>query len=106
MRARSFAANWKPAFGGITLVLSTVLVVSGAASSSIAPICAARDLDVITLIEQHGTAEDVAPERLAKAAMAVFAAREACEAGRTEKAVALYDDITGSLGSLMSQRVR
>lgn len=106
MRAQSFAANWKPALGGVTLVLSAVLVAWGAASSSIAPLCAARDLDVITLIEQHGIAEDIAPDRLAKASMAMLAAREVCEAGRTEKAVALYDDIIGSLDSMVSQRVR
>ena len=51
-------------------------------------------------------AQDIAPERLANAAMAVFAAREACDAGRTEKAIALYDGITGSLGAKVSQRVQ
>lgn len=106
MRTRSIAVNWKSALGGPTLATSAVLVAFGAASSSIAPVCAARDLDVITLIEQHGMAEDVAPDRLAHAAMAMFAARQACEVGRTEKAVALYDGIIGSLGAMVSQRAR
>jgi len=105
MRAQSIVRNWKSALGGVTLALSAALTAWGAASS-IAPVCAARDLDVITSIEQHGMAQDVAPDRLAHAAMAVFAAREACEAGRTEKAVALYDGIIGSLGSIVSQRGR
>jgi hypothetical protein len=38
--------------------------------------------------------------------MAMFAARQACEVGRTEKAVALYDGIIGSLGAMVSQRAR
>jgi hypothetical protein len=91
------------ALAGITLVLSAFPVVASAEPST-SPLCAARDLQVITLIEEHGGADDMAPERLAKAAMSMMLAREVCDAGRTQEALAVYDSIIGSLGAMVSQR--
>lgn len=43
-------------------------------------LCPARDVEVIILIEDHGAANDVAPERLAKAALTQIDARSAVSA--------------------------
>jgi len=69
-------------------------------------ICAARDVEVITLIEDHGNANDIASERLAAAGQTWMHARIACSAGRVEEGVALYDEIVRSLGPMLSRRTQ
>jgi hypothetical protein len=66
-------------------------------------LCPARDVEVIILIEDHGAANDVAPERLAKAALTQIDARDACSKGRVTEGIALYDEILRSLGPILSQ---
>ncbi|NVO17271.1 MAG: hypothetical protein HXX10_24865 [Rhodoplanes sp.] len=63
---------------------------------TIAPECAAKELRVITWIEQHGEAGDVPSGRLAEAAFAMFEARAACRAGRVAEGLAGYDRILRS----------
>jgi hypothetical protein len=55
--------------------------------------CAMRDVEMITLIEQHGAAQDVPGDKLAEAFFVVMAARNTCAAGREREALALYDSI-------------
>jgi hypothetical protein len=79
-----------------------VAVAAGAAradwqSGSFAAICAAKEIKVITLIEDHGAAADLASDRLGDAGLAMLRARLACYEGRVAEAVALYDGIL-SLG--------
>jgi hypothetical protein len=93
----------RAALAGIAVAVSAFPVFA-AADPATSPLCAARDLEVITLIEEHGRADDMAPERLAKAAMSMMLAREVCDAGRTQEALAVYDSIIGSLGPMLSQR--
>jgi len=69
-----------------------------------APECAARDLEVVILIEQRGQGEDVASERVAHAAMTMMVAREVCAAGRVDEALAVYDSIIAALRPMLSQR--
>jgi hypothetical protein len=69
-------------------------------SPIIPPICATEEAVVITLIEDHGMADDVAPEKLTAAFEAMLDARAACYAGQTERAVAQYDAILDNLGRL------
>jgi hypothetical protein len=57
------------------------------------PICAVADLRLITLIEAHGEAEDVAAEILAQAFFTVMEARKACNQGQVEAAIQLYESI-------------
>lgn len=64
--------------------------------------CATRDIQTIILIEDHGEAKDVVPERLAKAGLMQMEARLACTAGRHADGVALYDEIIGALGPMKS----
>ena len=69
-------------------------------------LCAARDVEVVILIEDHGAANDVAPERLYKAGLAQMDARAACSKGRVAEGIALYDEIIGSLGPMLSRAAR
>ena len=59
----------------------------------VSPICAAADLRFVTLIEAHGEAQDVAAEILAQAFFTVMEARKACNQGRIELAIKLYESI-------------
>jgi hypothetical protein len=67
-------------------------------------LCAARDLEVVVLIEDHGAANDIASERLAKAFLTQMDARVACSGGRTEEGIALYNNVFRALGSMLSRR--
>jgi hypothetical protein len=66
---------------------------------SFALACAAREVEVTTLIEDHGNAGDVSPERLAEANRTWMRARAMCYQGRVDEAVALYDGIKTAVGS-------
>jgi hypothetical protein len=67
---------------------------TGAESATLLPeICATADLRLTILIEAHGEAQDVAPETLAHAFLAVLEARRACNEGRVEAAIKLYESI-------------
>ena len=57
------------------------------------PACADRDLKVITLIEAHGEARDVAPAALGAAGLAHLQARSSCLSGDEAAALAIYDSI-------------
>jgi hypothetical protein len=83
---------------GITITTATAQSIPGL------ELCAARDVEVVTLIEDHGDAADIAAERLAKAGLDQMQARLACSAGQSEQAIAIYDQIIGSLGPKLSRR--
>jgi hypothetical protein len=79
----------------LAVAISTV-VIAGAPGSDRSPpeaACVAYDLHVLTLIEDHGLVEDVAPEVLKNAASRMFEARTACRQGDIERAVQIYDNI-------------
>jgi hypothetical protein len=62
--------------------------------------CATRDVQALILIEDHGEAGDILPERVAKAGLMQMEARLACTAGRHAEGVALYDEIIRLLGPI------
>ena len=64
------------------------------------PICMAADLRLVTLIQAHGEAQDVAPKVLAQAFFTVLEARKTCNQGQVEAAMELYRSIP--LGSVIS----
>jgi hypothetical protein len=68
--------------------------------------CALKETMVITLIEDHGTAEDVPAAQLSDAAMTMLRARSVCYEGREGEALALYQSILelGPVASLGRQR--
>lgn len=57
------------------------------------PICAARDLKLVMLIEELGEAKAVPGERLAEAFFTMTKARDLCRTGRIAEALAIYDGI-------------
>jgi hypothetical protein len=59
----------------------------------VSPLCATADVRLVTLIEAHGEAQDIAAETLAKAFFTVMEARNACNRGELEAALQLYDSI-------------
>ena len=95
---------------GLNLAGITVSLLG--ASSAIAQatsgpsLCAARDVQVFILIEDHGTANDVAPERLAEAVLSQLDARAACSEGRVTEGIARYDEIIRSFGPMLSRSAR
>jgi hypothetical protein len=72
-------------------------------STSGSPLCAARDLEVVNLIEDHGPANDIAPGLLARAGQTQTEARIACSAGHVQDGVAIYDDIIRMFQQTASQ---
>jgi hypothetical protein len=76
---------WPAASGGAVVAESATVV---------SPICAAADLRLVTLIEAHGEAQDVAPEILAQAFFTVVEARKTCNQGQVETAIKLYESIS------------
>jgi hypothetical protein len=66
--------------------------------------CAERDVGLMTAIEDHGAANDVAPDRLAAAAFGMLQARALCGSGREAEALALYDGTLRGLGRMHAAR--
>jgi hypothetical protein len=68
--------------------------------------CALKEVKVITLIEDHGAAQDLPADLLGNAGLTMMHARSVCYAGRVEEALALYQSILdiGPVVSLNQQR--
>jgi hypothetical protein len=62
-------------------------------SAQFARECALKETTVITLIEDHGAAEDLPADRLSDAGLTMLRARLTCYEGRVAEALALYDSI-------------
>ena len=88
---------------GLAALMQCAAAYGGAAQDDapiFAPICAAREIAVLTLIEDHALVDDLAPVKLSNAYVDMLNARALCYAGRTTDAVAAYDKIAGELGRL------
>ena len=57
-------------------------------------ICAQRDLQLVTLIEERGDAQEVAGRKLFEAFLTVMRARNACADSRESEALLIYDTVT------------
>ena len=55
--------------------------------------CAARDHKLLTLLEEHGEAQDVPADDLVAAFFALVRARVVCATGHVDEAVAVYDSV-------------
>ena len=73
---------------------------------TLAPICAEREVQVITLLEDHALAQDVASDRLGEAGLARLEAQMTCYQGRVAEAVSIYDRIIVELGTVIARSVR
>jgi Flp pilus assembly protein CpaB len=71
------------------------VVASAAERTGTIPVeCAARDLQVVTQLEQRGEAQDVASDKLAAAFFTMMRARRACNERRVSEAEAIYGSIS------------
>src|SRR6266481_10177226 len=59
--------------------------------------CAARDLQILKLIEERENANAISAERLSDAMLAMMNARMTCYEGHVVDALAIYDSVVGSL---------
>ena len=55
--------------------------------------CAARDLKLLTSINEHGEAQDLPADDIRNAFFALVKARGICAAGRVDEALAMYDSV-------------
>jgi hypothetical protein len=68
--------------------------------------CAARDLQILMLIEEHEDTDAVSVDKLSDAMLAMLEARIICHDGRVMDAMALYDGIAQNVtpDTLLSAR--
>lgn len=81
----------------ICLLVATIMIVHASAASAAAQACAARDLAVMTLIEERGEAQSLPAHEIADAFFSTMEARRACKDGRSEEALAIYARVTARL---------
>jgi hypothetical protein len=109
MAVRTFAClrfEERRALPALALVASLAMATSAMAQAQtgqLARECALKETAVITLIEDHGAAEDVPADRLGAAGLTMLRARLNCYEGRVAEALALYESIL-DLGPVASLR--
>jgi hypothetical protein len=95
----------------VSMFLAAILLaaLSGpTAAGSFTRGCAARDLQILMLIEERESANAVAADKLSDAMLALLEARIVCHEGHVVDAMALYDGIAESVtpDTLLSVRQR
>jgi hypothetical protein len=70
-----------------------VAIPAAAQAQSFPPECARRDVQIVTLLEEHGEAQDIPGDVLFEAFWTMKRARDVCYAGAVPEALALYDSI-------------
>jgi len=91
--------RWKaPAVALFLLVLPIATATSGDHAAG-AALCAEREVLLQTLVEAHGQIPNAASALLAESSVAIAQARSACDDGRVEAALAVYDRLIARLTS-------
>jgi len=72
-------------------------MINGAAAGSFTRGCAARDLQILMLIEEHESTNAISAERLSDAMVTMMDARMICYEGYVVDALAMYDGVARSL---------
>ena len=95
-----------PALALVASLAMTISAMAQGQAEKFARECALKEITVITVIEDHGAAEDLPADRLANAGVTMLHARSACYQGRVGEALALYQSILdlGPVASLRRQR--
>ena len=80
------------------LIAAPALIAFGVAAQAqsalpLAKACAAYDLHYVTIIEDHGRADEISAEEIYSAVTAVLEARAACRDGDFERALRLYEGV-------------
>ncbi|PWT91022.1 MAG: hypothetical protein C5B56_04470 [Proteobacteria bacterium] len=102
-----FRERWVlPALAAVACLATTIGAGAQGQTQQFARECALKETTVITLIEDHGAAEDLPSDRLGAAGLTMLRARLTCYEGRVADALALYDSILdlGPVASLRGQR--
>jgi hypothetical protein len=88
-------------------MLATVIVsvmTHAAAAGSFTRGCAARDLQLLTLMEEHETAGSIPAEKISDALLEMMHARTVCHQGQVLDALAIYDAVAESVRPIRSGR--
>jgi hypothetical protein len=86
----------------VTVVVS--VMTHAAAAGSFTRGCAARDFQLLTMIEEQESAGLVSADKLGKALIEMMHARIVCHQGRALDALAIYDSIAESVRPTRSGR--
>jgi hypothetical protein len=88
-------------------VIATIgigVMIDGASAGSFTRGCAARDLQILFLIEEQENAGSVPAERVSDALIEMMHARIVCHEGRVLDALAIYDAVAENLRPIRSGR--
>ena len=80
------------------------MMMDAAAAGSFTRGCAARDLQLLTIIEEQENAGSVPAEKLSEALVEMMHARIVCHNGQVLDALAIYDAVAESVRSIRSGR--
>ena len=80
-----------------TTALCLAATINGTSAGSFTRGCAARDLQILMLIEQREETNAISAERLSDALVTMMNARMICYDGHVVDALAIYDGVAGSL---------
>jgi hypothetical protein len=72
-------------------------MIDGTTAGSFTRGCAARDLQILKLIEERENTNAISAERLSDAMLTMMNARMMCYDGHVVDALAIYDNVAGSL---------
>src|SRR5882672_10962545 len=90
-------------------MLATVIVsvmTHAAAAGSFTRGCAARDLQLLTVIEEQELTGSILAEKISEALLEMMHARIVCHQGRVLDALAIYDAVTESVRPVWSRRAQ
>ena len=82
------------------------MMLDGATAGSFTRGCAARDLQILFLVEEQEASGLVSPEKLSDALIEMMHARIVCHEGRVLDALTIYDAVAESLRAIRSGRAR
>jgi hypothetical protein len=74
-------------------------MITGSTAGSFTRGCAARDLQILMLIEHRESTNTISAERVSDAILAILNARMVCYEGHVIDALAIYDGVARSLAS-------
>src|SRR5215467_4708755 len=88
-----------------TAALCLGAMISGTTAGSFTRGCAARDLQILMLIEERESTNAISAERLSDALATMMNARMICYDGQVVDALAIYDGVARSLTPSLSQSI-
>ena len=90
-------------------MLATIIVsvmTHAAAAGSFTRGCAARDLQLLTVIEEQENAGSIPAEKISEALLEMMHARIVCHQGQVLDALAIYDAVSESVRPVWSRRAQ